>query len=102
MIEFIKKTMLAGIGATVVTKEAVEKQLQELVDKGKITTEEAKSTAEKITDQGREEYAKVKTDTEHFIEELLQRGNLITRSQFEELNARVAALEAKQGSTETS
>ena len=95
MIEIIKKTMLAGIGATVVTKDAIEKQLQELVDKGKISTDEARKTADKITEEGREEFNKIKVEAEHFVEDLLQRGTLVTRSQWEELNERIAALEEK-------
>ena len=95
MIEFIKNTMLAGLGATVVTKEAIEKNLQVLVEKGKISAEDAKQTADSITEQGREQFERVKVDAETFMEDLLQKGNLVTRKQYDQLAARVAALEAK-------
>ena len=35
MFDFVKKAMFAGVGAAVVTKEKVEKSLQEMVDRGR-------------------------------------------------------------------
>ncbi len=95
MIELIKKTVLAGLGATVVTKEAIDRQLEELVKKGKITTDEAKATADKIREESVGEYEKVREETEKFFEEMLQKGNLVTRTQFDALSARVTELEQK-------
>ncbi len=43
--------MLAGVGAAVLTKEKVEEALGELVDKGKISANEAKETARKISER---------------------------------------------------
>ena len=39
MLDILKKTILAGIGATVTTKERVESVLEDLVEKGKISTQ---------------------------------------------------------------
>ena len=97
MIELIKKTMLAGVGATVVTKETVEEQLQALVNKGKITNEEAKKTVERITGEGREEYEKIREETEHFFEDILRKGTLVTKSQLEGLSSRISTIEEKLG-----
>ena len=56
MIDVIKKTILAGVGATVVTKEKVEAVLKDLVDKGKVTAGEASELASKIAEEGRKEF----------------------------------------------
>ena len=51
MIDLVKKTMLAGIGLAVVTKDKVLESLDELVEKGKLTKEEAVAMSEKIVDE---------------------------------------------------
>lgn len=96
MIDLFKKGILAGIGATVVTKETLENTLNELVKKGKLSTDEARETADKIISRGKEEYEKVRADLNGLFEELLRKGNLVLRNDFEALQARVEALEKAQ------
>ncbi|MGE9296747.1 MAG: phasin family protein [Puniceicoccales bacterium] len=95
MIDFIKKGMLAGVGAAVVSKESAEKALSELVEKGKISTNEAREMADKIVGQGREEYEKSRDEFQKWFEEMLHRGNVASQKDFTALEARVTALEAK-------
>lgn len=94
MIDFIKKGMLAGVGAAVVTKEGAEKALSELVEKGKISTSEARETASKIVEDGRAEYEKVRTEMEKWFEDMLHKGKFATQSDIAALEARIAKLEA--------
>ncbi|GHB95452.1 phasin family protein [Cerasicoccus arenae] len=94
MIEFIKKGMLAGVGAAVVTKESAEKALSELVDKGKISTGEAKDLADKIVSDGRAEFEKSRSELENWFEDMLRKAKVATQSDLAQLEARVAALEA--------
>lgn len=56
MINAIKKTLLAGIGAAVITKEKVEAGLDELVDQGKLSATDAKAFARKLARDGRREF----------------------------------------------
>lgn len=94
MIDLIKKSMLAGIGAAVVSKEAAEKTLEEWVAKGKISTQEARDMAGKIVDQGRSEFEKTRGELSTLFDEALTKAHVVTRKDFETLEARVAALEA--------
>jgi polyhydroxyalkanoate synthesis regulator phasin len=55
MIDSLKKTLLAGVGAAVVSKEKVEAVLGDLVRQGKVTSAEAKEVAEKLVSEGRRE-----------------------------------------------
>ena len=61
MIDLVKKTMLAGVGLAVVTKDKVLESLDELVEKGKLTREEAAAMSEKIVEEGKVETEKAKT-----------------------------------------
>lgn len=51
MIETIKKTLLAGVGAAVITKEKVQDALEDYVRQGKLKAEDAKIIAEKIAER---------------------------------------------------
>lgn len=102
MIDFIKNTFLAGIGATVVTKEMVEEQLNDFVKKGKMSADEAREAAERITDQGKSEFNRSTKQLTDFFEEMLNRGHIVSRSQYEALEQRVAALEQRLNQPETS
>lgn len=95
MIELFKKTMLAGIGLAVVTKDKVQESLEELVVKGKLTKEEASEMSEKIVQEGKEQTEKAKVEANKLFTEMLQRANLVTKDQYDALAARVTILEGR-------
>lgn len=98
MIDFIKKGMLASLGAAVITKEKTEAALNDLVEKGKISRDEAKVASEKIVEEGRKEFDRFKEEAAKRMSELLHKSNLVTREQYEALEARVQKLEAELAS----
>lgn len=95
MIDLIKKSMLAGIGAAVVTKETVQKSLQTLVDKGKLTAEDAGKTADSIVEQGRLEFEKAKDELSKVFNQGLQKANVASLEQLTALEVEVKALKAR-------
>ena len=92
MIDAIKKTLLAGVGAVVITKEKIESALGEFVRQGKISSAEARQMSEKIAEQGRREF---EAFSHELNEKLRDRFSHDERSQkrIDVLEARVAALE---------
>ena len=95
MINLMKKTMLAGVGLAVVTKEKIFESINELVDKGKLTTDEANALSEKIVEEGRVETEKAKSEAGKLLNELLHRANVVTKDQYDELAIRVTELEGR-------
>lgn len=95
MIELLKQTLLAGIGAGVVTAEKVEDVLQDLVKRGKLSAEDAKATAAKIAEDGKEEFSEVQSTLKSLFEEMLAKANLAKKSDLVAVEARLTALEAK-------
>jgi polyhydroxyalkanoate synthesis regulator phasin len=93
MLDLIKKTMLAGIGATVTTKETIEAALHEYVEKGKLSGQEAKSLAERIAADGKEEFEQAKTDLSKRFHELIKKADVASRKEMAALEKRIAALE---------
>lgn len=95
MLETLKKTIFAGVGATVMSADAVKGALAELVKKGKISAEDAKSAFDKAAARGEE-------DVKALYEKATARGKeavegLTGTKRIEALESRVAALEAKLG-----
>ncbi len=101
MIDLLKKTVLAGIGATVVTAEFIEKKLSEFVEKGQITRQEAAEMAAKIAEEGKKEFAQARQELAVTLDEWLAKARLARQSDLEALAARVAALEQKAAQHET-
>ena len=87
--------MLAGVGLAVVTKDKVQESLEELVEKGKLTKEEAAEMSDKIVQAGTELTEKARAEAGKLFTEMLQRANLVTRDQYDALAARVTELEGR-------
>ncbi|MGB0343750.1 MAG: phasin family protein [Coraliomargarita sp.] len=95
MIDLVKKTLWAGVGLAVVTKDKVLESLDELVEKGKLTREEAAAMTDKIVSEGEAETEKAKVEASKLFNEMLHRANVVTSEQLEALEARVQELEGR-------
>jgi polyhydroxyalkanoate synthesis regulator phasin len=95
MIDLIKKTLLAGVGAAVVTKEKVEETLGEYVRQGKVNAADARIIAEKIAEQGRIEWEEASAKLSAKFKEFAARSDETTKARLTELEERVRVLEQK-------
>ena len=95
MIDALKKTLLAGVGAAIVTKDKVEAALGDLVSQGKLSATEAKALAEKIAADGRKEFEEASAHISAKVNDLFNHTNEKTLHRLAHLEARVHALEAK-------
>jgi polyhydroxyalkanoate synthesis regulator phasin len=95
MIETFKKTLLAGLGAAVVTKDKVQSGLEDFVKQGKITAAEAQAIAEKVAHEGRKEFESASTKLGDKVRELLAHVDTRHLARIEALERRIAALEKK-------
>jgi|HubBroStandDraft_1064217.scaffolds.fasta_scaffold44879_5 polyhydroxyalkanoate synthesis regulator phasin len=95
MIEKFKKTILAGLGAAVVTRDRVQESLEDFVKQGKITAADARAMAEKVANEGKQEFEKASTKVGDKVRELLAYADGKHLGRIGELEARIAALEKK-------
>ena len=93
MIDIIKKTLLAGVGAAVLTKDKVEAALGDFVQQGKVSAAEAKAMAEKVTAEGRQEFETLSAQLGEKIQDLLSGIDQRAQKRLDALELRVAALE---------
>jgi polyhydroxyalkanoate synthesis regulator phasin len=101
MIDLIKKSLLAGVGAAVVTKEKVEQVLDEFVREGKVSTKDARTMAEKIAEQGRREFDEICSKLAGKLRDATARGDDSANVRLTALEQRVRVLEAKLAAPET-
>lgn len=95
MIDLLKKTLLAGVGAAVVTKDKIESALDDFVRQGKVNAGDARIMAEKIAEQGRREFDDLAAQLSGKLKESFARNDEATQKRLAELEARVKVLEAK-------
>ena len=95
MIDTIKKTLLAGVGAAVVTKDKVEAALGDFVNQGKVTSAEARAMAEKIAADGKKEFETLSGELNEKVKDVLSGLTRSTQDRIAALEARVEKLEHK-------
>ncbi len=93
MLETLKHTLSAGLGATVLTAEKIEAELQDLVKKGKLSAEDAREAAEKLSNESKKEYDEARKSLEKSFEEMLKNARVASQSDLEKLRKRINALE---------
>jgi polyhydroxyalkanoate synthesis regulator phasin len=101
MIDLIKKTLLASVGAAVVTKEKLEKTIDEYVREGKLSAGDAKIMAEKIVEQGRREFDEACAKLGSKLRDVTARADEATIAKLAALEKRVRVLEEKLTPPET-
>ena len=101
MIDLVKKSLLAGVGAALITKDRIETALGEFVDQGKVSATEAREMAEKIAAQGRREFEQLSREVEAQLRQKFTGPDAVTRARLEALEARVTALERAAEATAT-
>ncbi len=93
MIDTIKKAILAGVGAAAITRDKAEAALNELVEKGKLSASDAKDAANKIAEEGKQEFESASAKLQAKIDELLAKAGKGQKERIDALEARIAALE---------
>ncbi len=96
MLDLIKQSLLAGLGALSLTKEAVEKATRRLVEEGKISAGDAQSFINEMVKEGEKMGSDFQDRVSEMVKKAVQSMNLATRSELQDLEKRVAELEKKQ------
>jgi polyhydroxyalkanoate synthesis regulator phasin len=95
MLELIRKGLMAGIGAVVLTTEKIQETVRKLVEEGKISTEEGEKLAQELVKSGERQWDEITTKLAETTKKWSDNTELVTRKEFEELEARVETLEQR-------
>jgi polyhydroxyalkanoate synthesis regulator phasin len=97
MDKIVRKTLYTAVGIVAGTTERLQKAVDELVSKGKISQEEGKKVVDdvvKTTDNRRDEY---ENKFRNLIDNVLSKLNLPQGDAYEKLEKRIKSLEVKLG-----
>ncbi|MFP3869722.1 MAG: phasin family protein [Syntrophobacteria bacterium] len=95
MFEMIRKSLLASLGAAVVTREKVEQATHRWVDEGKISKEEAEKLAQELVDSGQNQWEELQARVTETLRKGMDSFDIGSRKEFQELKARVENLEKR-------
>ncbi len=96
MMNSIRKALLAGVGAALITKEKAEETLNDFVQQGRVSAKDAKAMARQIAKDGRKEFASVSSEVEDKVLDLAKRAGVQAQARIAALEAKVAALQKKK------
>ncbi len=95
MKDLIERTVLLGVGAVSITKDKIEALVGEFVKRGELTKEEGQKLVEEATDRALVEGALLKDRATDSYQDALETMGIATTDSVEELERRIAVLEAK-------
>jgi polyhydroxyalkanoate synthesis regulator phasin len=91
--ELAEQAALAAVGAVALTAQRLESLTEELVDRGALRREEARSLMDDLATRWRGDATRIGERTSENLQGVLTQLGLVTRSEYEELELRVAQLE---------
>ncbi len=81
----LKDLVSFGIGSAILAKEKVEEELNKLVEKGKISKDEAKKFVEDAKEKAKEEEEKLKSTVKEAIKDVLKELDVVTKEDLQKL-----------------
>jgi polyhydroxyalkanoate synthesis regulator phasin len=103
MLELIRKTLLAGLGAGVITKEKAQQAAQELVDEGKLAADDAKQFVDRLLEGANQQREEIQAGIRDAVHKALDSADVaraqdlqVIKQQLADLELRLAALESPE------
>ncbi|MCO7125668.1 hypothetical protein NIE88_07785 [Sporolactobacillus shoreicorticis] len=93
MNDFLKKSFLIGLGATIASKEKAEKFLNDLSKSGGAAADEAKSLLESFNEKGKENTDKWRTELHQDVVDAIKDLGFVTQEEYANLKEKLTLLE---------
>lgn len=95
MKDMLKKGLALGLGFAVVSKEQIEKVVDELVKKGELSANESKELMNELVQKGDDQQNEIQVKLKEQVQKILAELNLPTKADIERLENRIAQLESR-------
>ncbi len=92
MSDLIKKTILAGMGALVLTREKAEEVAKDLVKRGELTKKDQEKFVKDLVKKGNEGKKEVENKIEEITKKTLVKLNIPSRKELERLEQKINKL----------
>ncbi len=95
MLELLRKSVLAGLGAVVITRDKVREATRMFVEEGKISTEEAEKLTEDLVKSGERQWEDFNTKFQSTFKKFSENLEVARMKELKELQAKVELLEQR-------
>ena len=95
MFDFIKKSLLAGLGLAVVTKTKLEMVMDKLVEEGKMSKEDAEKTLKELLESGEKQWQDFESKTQELVKEIIDKMDICRKKDLEALTKKIKAIEVR-------
>lgn len=95
MFELLEKTVLTSLGALAMSQKKAEELAAELKEKYKLSEDEGKAFLDKLQNFSKESRDKMTELAETEVRKVMERIGLVAKSDYDELQKRVTALEQR-------
>lgn len=95
MLDFFKKGFSLGLGLAVVSKEQVEKFVDEMVKKGEVSQEESKEMIDRLVQKGEEQQQELKQMIREQSKQVLHEWNIATQEDVQRLENQIRLLQER-------
>jgi poly(hydroxyalkanoate) granule-associated protein len=95
LLDTVRKVLLASIGAVALAQEEIEDFIDKLVERGEIAEKDGKVLVRDLMERRKKQTDKAEEELDERIEEILHRMNVPTKSDIEELSAKITQLTDK-------
>jgi polyhydroxyalkanoate synthesis regulator phasin len=95
MLELLRKSLMAGLGAVVLTTEKIQEAVRKLVEEGKISTEEGEKLAQDLVRSGERQWEEISTKMADTTKKWSENIESVKRTELEELKERLEKVEQR-------
>ena len=95
MLDTLKKSFLASLGAVDLSKEKIKQAVDKLAEKGKIDKKDAKKLVDDLIARGQKERARLEKALDSGLKKGFSLTGLVTRGEYDKLQKKVQHLEAE-------
>ena len=92
MIDLIKKTMMAGIGLALKTRDEVEDLVKDLAKKGNMNEQEGKKFLDELLSRYDEAKVKMEERVEKMVKDFLKKADVVTGDELKALKKEIREL----------
>jgi polyhydroxyalkanoate synthesis regulator phasin len=100
MKSLIQKGIYIGLGLAMMSKEQVEKIVEELVEKGEVPVTESKNLVSDIINKGEKQQQVLEAKLREKIKEMLVELNIASKDDFAQLEERIKKFETREENKE--
>ncbi len=93
--DMLRKGLLTGLGAALLTHERIQQTLDTLVQEGKVSADEARRMTEELVDKGRQEFKELQERVLDTVHKGLHEIDMVTGKERESMEKRIHTLENK-------